>query len=445
MKKLLLLFSLVLSTQTSFSQWKQAASKGGYSWRAVFQMDVVDSNKVLIFVQPTTNNFDGLLLTTDMGNNWKEVGFPTGTTGYLGINSVSMINDGSVWVAFGGKIFANTTKDPYSNNWKLQFNNPVLTDNILYVKMFNSLHGIAMGAAKDMNSPAIFLQTKDGGQNWDRTDRSQFIGGTLSICDPVIKFFDKNVGYVLFYKMSAPNIAGPDSLYKTTNGGKDWIAIKTQVSPLGCVRVFSEDVIANWWNDLSVSTDGGKNWIKSKPSYTTSCRDFWLDQKNTSLVWSLGGGTIRGIFYSTNKGEYFNTAYGIGASYEVSKMQIYNNKFGFVLGINGFYSTSDINYYTTDIIDNKEIPINYSLEQNYPNPFNPSTKISYVLPKAGFVSLKIYDQLGSEIITLVNEFKNAGSYDNQFSISNSTLSSGIYFYTLKVGDFVQTKKMILMK
>jgi hypothetical protein len=89
------------------------------------------------------------------------------------------------------------------------------------------------------------------------------------------------------------------------------------------------------------------------------------------------------------------------------------------------------------------LPNNFSLSQNYPNPFNPSTKISWQSPVSGHHSLKIYDVLGNEVATLVNEFKNAGRYEVDFNASS--LSSGIYFYKLQAGSFIQTKKMILMK
>ena len=92
-----------------------------------------------------------------------------------------------------------------------------------------------------------------------------------------------------------------------------------------------------------------------------------------------------------------------------------------------------------------EIPNQYSLDQNYPNPFNPSTIISYQLPKASNVTLKVFDVLGREVATLVDEYRNAGSYDVEFRIENLELSSGIYFYQLKAGDFVETKKMLLIK
>jgi hypothetical protein len=98
----------------------------------------------------------------------------------------------------------------------------------------------------------------------------------------------------------------------------------------------------------------------------------------------------------------------------------------------------------SDIIEVEvQAPNLFTLEQNYPNPFNPSTVISYQLPVNSMVSLKIYDILGNEIATLVNEEKPAGSYEVEFKAA--TLPSGIYFYQLKAGAYSETKKMILLK
>jgi hypothetical protein len=97
-------------------------------------------------------------------------------------------------------------------------------------------------------------------------------------------------------------------------------------------------------------------------------------------------------------------------------------------------------------VDDKEvIPTGFKLYDNYPNPFNPSAILSYQLPVAGLVTLKIYDVLGREVATLVNEFQNAGTYHFQFSVHSYQLSSGIYFYTLKAENYFAVKKMILMK
>ncbi len=94
-------------------------------------------------------------------------------------------------------------------------------------------------------------------------------------------------------------------------------------------------------------------------------------------------------------------------------------------------------------VDNNNVPTKYYLSQNYPNPFNPSTLIKYQLPVSDNVTLKVYDVLGNEITTLVNEFKPAGSYSISFDASK--LSSGIYFYRLQAGNYVETKKMLLLK
>jgi len=89
------------------------------------------------------------------------------------------------------------------------------------------------------------------------------------------------------------------------------------------------------------------------------------------------------------------------------------------------------------------VPKTYSLSQNYPNPFNPSTNIKFDLPKAGIVKLVIYDVLGREVKTLVNEYKQAGEFNIQFDASN--IASGVYFYRIEANDFTATKKMLLIK
>ena len=91
----------------------------------------------------------------------------------------------------------------------------------------------------------------------------------------------------------------------------------------------------------------------------------------------------------------------------------------------------------------QELPEDYGLLQCYPNPFNPSTKISWQSPGGSWQTLKVFDVLGNEVATLVNEYRDAGSYEIEFNAGN--LSSGVYIYKLQAGDFVSSKKMILLK
>jgi len=119
---------------------------------------------------------------------------------------------------------------------------------------------------------------------------------------------------------------------------------------------------------------------------------------------------------------------------------------------NGVYERKLLSTIVTKVDDNKIVVEDFRLGQNYPNPFNPSTKIKFTIPQSVILSeaknlipvqLKVYDILGNEVATLVNEEKPAGIYEVEFDAFG--LSSGIYFYKLNSGNFVQTKKMILLR
>jgi hypothetical protein len=97
----------------------------------------------------------------------------------------------------------------------------------------------------------------------------------------------------------------------------------------------------------------------------------------------------------------------------------------------------------TSVNDDIKIPSTFTLFQNYPNPFNPCTKISWQSPASNRQTIKVYDVLGNEVAVLVNEIKPAGYYEVEFD--GSKLTSGVYFYQLKVGNFVEMKKMILLR
>ena len=127
--------------------------------------------------------------------------------------------------------------------------------------------------------------------------------------------------------------------------------------------------------------------------------------------------------------------------------------------IQDFYE-NNFGYPIVSVEDEQQIVSDFKLEQNYPNPFNPSTKIKFTVPAVTlrqaqsdtWVTLKVYDILGNELATLVNAELSPGEYEVEFNATSSSsfrlarnLSSGIYFYTLRTGEFIQTKKMILLK
>ncbi|MDX1373026.1 MAG: T9SS type A sorting domain-containing protein, partial [Nitrososphaeraceae archaeon] len=97
----------------------------------------------------------------------------------------------------------------------------------------------------------------------------------------------------------------------------------------------------------------------------------------------------------------------------------------------------------TEVNEIVDLPSSFYLSQNYPNPFNPVTNIKYFLSEGDHVKIKLYDMLGIEIKTLVNEFKNAGEHN--LTLNASSLVSGVYCYRMQAGDFLQTKKLVLLK
>jgi hypothetical protein len=155
-------------------------------------------------------------------------------------------------------------------------------------------------------------------------------------------------------------------------------------------------------------------------------------------------------FTKTNVAQYDNISYkvnteGIGNRYVRLRLTTSNNfnpsysitqRFASE-SVLGKSSLQEVNYKGSLGVDT------YDLSQNYPNPFNPSTTIKYQIPNDGNVTLKVYDILGREVTTLVDEFKNEGRYEVNFNASK--LASGVYIYKIQSGDFISSKKMLLIK
>ncbi len=147
------------------------------------------------------------------------------------------------------------------------------------------------------------------------------------------------------------------------------------------------------------------------------------------------------------------TGYSYNLIYEVGLDSIYHSwDFGNSLSKIKGCILNGIVYGDTTLTEVNEkpnaIPTEFKLEQNYPNPFNPSTKISWQSPVSSWQTLRVYNVLGREVATLVDEYRNAGSYEVEFNVaqvSRLELPSGVYFYRIRIGNFIETKKMILLK
>ncbi len=171
---------------------------------------------------------------------------------------------------------------------------------------------------------------------------------------------------------------------------------------------------------VTVSSDNGVTW--SAPVNITNTPN--IEEKHSSLIQKAVTDSINVYYVRDMKaGGWVNfAAWGKAPVYGIFKQLS-------VTGISQISSEA----------------VSYGLSQNYPNPFNPTTKINFNLPKSGFTSLVIYNMLGKEITRLVNESLNSGIYEYEFSGDKFNLSSGVYYYKLISGDFVETKKMLLVK
>jgi hypothetical protein len=203
---------------------------------------------------------------------------------------------------------------------------------------------------------------------------------------------------------------------------------------LYCVyTVVKSDLGASGYNERDLyfqySTDDAATW--SQPIRLTNTTD--IDECYPSVSIYNKGNVTTGETYELNMAYMKDPGVGpttFGGSAPASRNDLIYRKisFGPPIGIHNIGST---------------VPKAYSLNQNYPNPFNPSTKIRFDLPKNSFVTLKVYDITGRLVSTLLNENLAAGTKEYDWNAIN--MPSGVYFYTIKAGDFTQTKKMILVK
>jgi hypothetical protein len=219
------------------------------------------------------------------------------------------------------------------------------------------------------------------------------------------------------------------------------------------------------WDLVSYKTlDGGFNWdltfIEGFSSTTDRqpilpdifCKRNDVDNYRVSYTmgkWDVGyiADSIMFVKSTGNAANSWESQMNISNDGYISKAGFIGNTNDdcFVLWQNKFELTLYATYcdVSLDVDDENQLPQNYSLSNNYPNPFNPSTKIEFRISDPGIVTLKIYDLLGREVTTLISEEKPAGSYEITFDASS--LSSGVYYYRLTSGTFIETKKMILIK
>ena len=250
-------------------------------------------------------------------------------------------------------------------------------------------------------------------------------------------------------------VAGENSIFqpilgRTTDGGVNWEFVsfyldgnEGKATGVDFTDQLTGYVSTRVWDGrgaISKTTDNGNNWTTTFfnnplwgidfPKSGTSKVGYCVGDSGTILkTYNAGGSWLQQIS---------------GTSEKLNKVYFLDPDFGFAVGKNGtILRTTTGGEPVTQVIANYLQVFDFKLEQNYPNPFNPSTTIKFQIPETGFTSLKVYDVLGNEIITLVNEEKSAGEYQVEFD--GSKLTSGIYFYQLISDNYIQTRKLVLVK
>lgn len=389
---------------------------------------------------------------------------PSGTTSNL--NSISSINQDTAYAVGDAGTILKTTDG--GNSWVSQQSNT--TVNLNSIHFINSLKGIAIGNngtvlittngglnwvnrninlqnnlynVHIINSNRIFIlgdngkiiRTTDGGNTWN----IQQTGLNSSLLN--VHFTDNNNGII---------VGTIGKVLKTTNGGNSWSLINsfTNQNLRGVCMINSTNILAAGDNgSVFYSSNAGSSWVNK--SYNTNKKINSINYINPYMIYLAGDSGL--ILWTGNKGNSLSVL-NSNSIQNLKSISLYNHDCGFAVGNNGTILIRSSKYngngnypnHLTWINKNgTDLPDKFQLYQNYPNPFNPSTIIKYDIPKTEYVILKIYNTLGQEIATLVNENKQPGIYDVEFNCKN--LSSGVYFYRIEAGDFISVKKMLLVK
>ncbi len=368
-----------------------------------------------------------ILYTSNNGNNW----IPMGTGGTEEFFGISMINGNTGYAsANNSKVFKTTDG---GNNW-VMMTQPSGSNYSLYsMEFINENTGWVCVNYSSVSAGNVF-KTTNGGINWSQHTLAVTNPGSIMSCD----FVNENTGFVSINSSNKP-------VYKTTDGGLNWTPYTTGLTGLIYkVRALDSNLVfavtSAGTNRVAKSTNGGVNWTLILVPVVADYRSIDFKDANTGYI--CGNSTT--VVSRTTDG---------GTTWSFQNVHTITTGNVFVTSGDTAYVTGGLtsilraagNTLTGVRYNGNIIPNNYELKQNYPNPFNPSTTIEFNLPEAGLISIKIFDITGREINSEINNLSlNAGNF--KYAFNGSSLSSGIYFYSLSVnGNIISTKKMLLIK
>lgn len=459
--------SRVYKTTDSGTNWTQVftAENAPYSYPSMARVEAIEvcpTNENLVtsgyYLDGTSQG--GFFYSTDAGSTWNQQLLKAASgVDDADVYDIVFSNEGSNPVAYIGVnydtaiVIANRARSVYraewsGSAWTVRNDFDGLYTAVGYpitatiMDLFISGDTVfAVGTDATTNHPIAYYKNTTGTNLWTTLTTSGFPTSSPGF----LKY-----GRAGSYGADTIFVAVDNQIYYMHKSGSAWTAGYTY--PAGT------QINVLYYDELLVGTGTG--------IYGQETQNGNLPVELTSFVANVNGNNV---LLKWNTATELNN-YGFEIERTVGSGQSavgYWEKIGFVKG-NGNSNSSKDYFFTNDNsiagkylyrlrqIDNDgsykfsaevevEIgtPTHFSLSQNYPNPFNPVTTINYQLPMSGNVTLKVFDVLGKEVASLVNEKKEAGSYTVEFSVTN--LASGTYFYRLKAGDFIQTKKMIILK
>ena len=438
-KLIICIISVFVLSVPLHSQWIRQNSGISYQLLSVY------------FINQTTGFAGGvhgqILKTTDSGAGWQANTVIDTSAAFC---SFSFVNPATGYAAGRILILGQTlvakplivkTTDG-GGTWNSQLDDSGYT--LWSVDFINENTGYATGGLYAIG-PNKLLTTADGGLTWQVGS----LTGTGYLQS--ISFQNVNTGYIA-------SLFG--YIYKSTNSGLNWSIINLLPNYLFSVVFNSSDVgyatggnVPDSSGLIYKTTDGGNNWeIKysdrlgfiSSIMFVNTNTGFALGQREYSFS-PISARIVKTT--DTGNNWYIDTVFSnVGG---LTSLFFTDENTGYAVGSDGaIFKTTTGGNPVGIANDPGEVPVAFALYQNYPNPFNPTTKINYDLPSDVNVKLIVYDVLGKEVKTLINEKQNAGKHEAVFDALN--YPSGVYYYKLETSSssgsgFIQTKKMVLIK